>query len=264
MKKINIDRPILIFSRSVNFIEICNQRFKNIKIISDKLNTKDKQILKKKKISVNIIKNHKDMYKILKKHNELELGLSYGFGIIFKKKIIKKFKNGIWNLHSSILPNYRGRHPISYAILNDEKKIGATIHKINEKIDLGYTLSNGSVARNLRDDENIIKNKILNLFRKKLLSRAIKNFKKNKIYKIKNKGKYYPPLLNGIEIKNSKMYNAKYLFNAIYSQKSFGGAKIQNKKYTDAYFISSKRTKSYVKKGYKILISKDKIYLAVK
>jgi len=44
---------------------------------------------------------------------------------------------GTFNLHASLLPNYRGAAPINWAIINGEKKSGATTFFINEKIDTG-------------------------------------------------------------------------------------------------------------------------------
>lgn len=47
---------------------------------------------------------------------------------------------GTFNLHASLLPDYRGAAPINYAIINREKKTGATTFFINEKIDEGNIL----------------------------------------------------------------------------------------------------------------------------
>ena len=44
-------------------------------------------------------------------------------------------KMGTFNLHASLLPDYRGAAPINYAIINGETKTGATTFFINEKID---------------------------------------------------------------------------------------------------------------------------------
>lgn len=44
---------------------------------------------------------------------------------------------GTFNLHGSLLPDYRGAAPINWAIINGEKKSGATTFFINEKIDTG-------------------------------------------------------------------------------------------------------------------------------
>jgi len=44
---------------------------------------------------------------------------------------------GTFNLHASLLPEYRGAAPINWAIINGEKKTGATTFFIDEKIDTG-------------------------------------------------------------------------------------------------------------------------------
>jgi len=44
---------------------------------------------------------------------------------------------GTFNLHASLLPDYRGAAPINWAIINGEKKSGVTTFFINEKIDTG-------------------------------------------------------------------------------------------------------------------------------
>ncbi|WP_299117400.1 methionyl-tRNA formyltransferase [uncultured Winogradskyella sp.] len=44
---------------------------------------------------------------------------------------------GTFNLHASLLPNYRGAAPIHWAIINGEKKTGVTTFFIDEKIDTG-------------------------------------------------------------------------------------------------------------------------------
>ncbi len=44
---------------------------------------------------------------------------------------------GTFNLHASLLPQYRGAAPINWAIMNQEKKTGVTTFFIDEKIDTG-------------------------------------------------------------------------------------------------------------------------------
>ncbi len=46
-------------------------------------------------------------------------------------------KLGTFNLHASLLPNYRGAAPINWAIINGEKKTGVTTFFIDDKIDTG-------------------------------------------------------------------------------------------------------------------------------
>ncbi|UOV00007.1 methionyl-tRNA formyltransferase [Chryseobacterium daecheongense] len=56
------------------------------------------------------------------------------------KVLFEMPKLGTFNLHASLLPDYRGAAPINYAIINGEEKTGATTFFINEKIDEGNIL----------------------------------------------------------------------------------------------------------------------------
>ncbi|WP_234109270.1 MULTISPECIES: methionyl-tRNA formyltransferase [Chryseobacterium] len=56
------------------------------------------------------------------------------------KVLFEMPKLGTFNLHASLLPDYRGAAPINYAVINGEKKSGATTFFINEKIDEGNIL----------------------------------------------------------------------------------------------------------------------------
>ena len=47
---------------------------------------------------------------------------------------------GTFNLHASLLPNYRGAAPINWVIINQEKFTGLTTFFINDKIDAGEIL----------------------------------------------------------------------------------------------------------------------------
>jgi methionyl-tRNA formyltransferase len=58
---------------------------------------------------------------------------------------------GTFNLHASLLPNYRGAAPINWAIINGETKTGVTTFFIDEKIDTGNIILQEEVA--IGDDE---------------------------------------------------------------------------------------------------------------
>lgn len=49
-------------------------------------------------------------------------------------------KIGTFNLHGSLLPQYRGAAPINWAIINGEKETGVTTFFIDEKIDTGHII----------------------------------------------------------------------------------------------------------------------------
>ena len=69
----------------------------------------------------------------------------YNQSKLIPKKIINHPRMGIINIHQSLLPAYKGRHPLNWAIINGEKYTGVTIHKINEAYDDGEIINlNGS------------------------------------------------------------------------------------------------------------------------
>ena len=61
-------------------------------------------------------------------------------------------KYGTFNLHASLLPNYRGAAPINWAIINGETKTGVTTFYIDDKIDTGAMILSSEIE--IGDDEN--------------------------------------------------------------------------------------------------------------
>ncbi|WP_293893870.1 methionyl-tRNA formyltransferase [Flavobacterium sp.] len=61
-------------------------------------------------------------------------------------------KLGTFNLHASLLPNYRGAAPINWAIINGETKTGVTTFFIDDKIDTGAMILNKEIG--IGPDEN--------------------------------------------------------------------------------------------------------------
>lgn len=53
---------------------------------------------------------------------------------------------GTFNLHASLLPNYRGAAPINWAIINGETKTGVTTFFIDDKIDTGAMILNSEIS----------------------------------------------------------------------------------------------------------------------
>lgn len=71
-----------------------------------------------------------------------DLILSVRFGLILKKPALEVPKLGVLNLHSGLLPQYRGIMATFWSMLRDESHIGCTLHRIqDEGIDTGDILS---------------------------------------------------------------------------------------------------------------------------
>ena len=79
-------------------------------------------------------------YSIQKLFNyDFDYIISYRSPIILKNKDISKASIAAINLHPGP-PKYRGIGCLNYALYNNEKKYGFTIHLINKKIDFGEIL----------------------------------------------------------------------------------------------------------------------------
>ena len=61
-------------------------------------------------------------------------------------------KYGTFNLHASLLPNYRGAAPINWSIINGESKTGVTTFYIDDKIDTGAMILSAEIG--IDPDEN--------------------------------------------------------------------------------------------------------------
>ncbi|GHM98993.1 methionyl-tRNA formyltransferase [Cytophagales bacterium WSM2-2] len=60
---------------------------------------------------------------------------------------------GTFNLHASLLPQYRGAAPINWAIINGEKETGATTFFLKHEIDTGSIIY--QEKEEIRDDDNV-------------------------------------------------------------------------------------------------------------
>ncbi len=91
---------------------------KNVEVVQPK-RMKDEEVIEKiKKINPDLI-------------------VVVAYGKIIPKEIIDIPKYGIINVHSSLLPKYRGASPIHSAILNGDDMTGVSIMYIEEKLDAG-------------------------------------------------------------------------------------------------------------------------------
>lgn len=54
-------------------------------------------------------------------------------------------KRGAYNVHGSLLPRYRGRVPVNWAVLHGETETGVTLHEMAEKPDAGAIIAQTTV-----------------------------------------------------------------------------------------------------------------------
>lgn len=68
---------------------------------------------------------------------DCDLFVSMSFNQIFRKQIFDLPRLKTINCHAGKLPFYRGRNILNWALINDEKEFGITIHYVDEGIDTG-------------------------------------------------------------------------------------------------------------------------------
>ncbi len=76
---------------------------------------------------------------------------------------------GTFNLHASLLPNYRGAAPINWAIINGEKETGVTTFFLKHEIDTGSIIYQEKVPIEKEDDLGSVYEKLMNLGAKLVL-----------------------------------------------------------------------------------------------
>lgn len=76
---------------------------------------------------------------------------------------------GTFNLHASLLPNYRGAAPINWAIINGETKTGVSTFFIDEKIDTGDMILQESVAINPEENAGSLHDTLMTIGSKLVL-----------------------------------------------------------------------------------------------
>jgi methionyl-tRNA formyltransferase len=66
-----------------------------------------------------------------------ELVFSFYFRALLPDAFLKAPRLGAFNVHGSLLPRYRGRAPVNWAVVKGETKTGATLHVMTSRADAG-------------------------------------------------------------------------------------------------------------------------------
>ena len=70
---------------------------------------------------------------------------------------------GTFNLHASLLPNYRGAAPINWAIINGETKTGVTTFFIDDKIDTGAMILSKETSIEIKENAGQLHDRLIHL-----------------------------------------------------------------------------------------------------
>jgi methionyl-tRNA formyltransferase len=72
-------------------------------------------------------------------------------------------KFGTFNLHASLLPQYRGAAPINWVIINGDKETGATTFFLTHEIDTGKIIQQEKIAIAETDNVGIVHDKLMKM-----------------------------------------------------------------------------------------------------
>ena len=87
---------------------------------------------------------------------------------------------GTFNLHASLLPNYRGAAPINWAIINGETKTGVSTFFIDEKIDTGEMILQEEVTIDPNENAGSLHDKLMTIG-SELVIKTVKEIENNTV-----------------------------------------------------------------------------------
>ena len=159
--------------------------------------------------------NSKKVYERIK-NDDIDINIIAGFPYIFKNRLINSSSFGTINLHAGKLPQYRGGSPLNWQIINNEKKIGVSISRIDEKIDEGELLARSSFKISPKDNIISVTEKAEREFLK-IIKKSIKNLLNKNFLKKGGMNSYYRqrnPTDSEINFKRMTAFEIKNLVRA--------------------------------------------------
>ena len=100
----------------------------------------------------------------IEKLSELNANLQIVVAFRMLPKVVWQLPSlGTFNLHASLLPEYRGAAPINWAIINGETKTGVTTFFIDEKIDTGEIILQDAIDIDINDTAGDLHDKLMNI-----------------------------------------------------------------------------------------------------
>lgn len=120
----------LIADSDIEIVFLCVRYDKRDKVLIEYAEQNKIPLLIEKDINSTLFRNKVEKYKA-------DIFVSMSFNQIFKNEMIYLPPMGTINCHAGKLPFYRGRNILNWALINDEKEFGITVHYVDEGIDTG-------------------------------------------------------------------------------------------------------------------------------
>lgn len=75
----------------------------------------------------------------------IDVVLSIASPQIFRRRLLATPRRGCLNYHMGLLPRYRGRQPLFWALLHNEPEVGLTVHEMDTELDNGPIVAQETV-----------------------------------------------------------------------------------------------------------------------
>lgn len=85
---------------------------------------------------------------------------SFYYRSLLAEPLLRTARRGALNMHGSLLPRFRGRSPVNWAILRGERHTGATLHHMVERADAGDIVDQLAVPILIDDDARQVMAKV--------------------------------------------------------------------------------------------------------
>lgn len=72
---------------------------------------------------------------------EIDLAVVVAYGHLLPRWMLESCANGVWNLHFSLLPRWRGAAPVNHALLAGDEETGVSLMRLTEGLDEGPVLA---------------------------------------------------------------------------------------------------------------------------
>ncbi len=127
-------------------------------------------------------KQRGEVLDLVKKYNP-DLMVIADYKYLFPLEVLQFPPLGVINFHPSLLPLYRGRAPVNWAMINDEEECGLTVHFVDEGMDTGDIILQERIE--IRDEDTIadIHEKYFPLYQR-MAEDVIRLFKEERIPRI--------------------------------------------------------------------------------
>ncbi len=89
-----------------------------------------------------------------------ELLLSFYYRHLLPPAVLELPRLGAFNMHGSLLPAYRGRAPVNWAVLHGETRTGATLHVMVPRADAGDIVDQESVPIGPDDPARVVQERV--------------------------------------------------------------------------------------------------------